>query len=241
MHDKSVAELSAALAGGHISAVELTRHFLDRIARLDAGLNAFVTVTPRRRRPAHRHPDRAQGHLLHRVTCAPPAARACSTNFVSPYDATVVERLAAAGCRHARQDQHGRVRDGLVQRDQLLRPGAQPLGSERVPGGSSGGSAAAVAARLAPAATGTDTGGSIRQPAALCGITGHQADLRAVLALGHDRVRLQPRPGRHPGPIGRGRGVVAGGHGRVRSARLDQRSSGRRRTTCRWARRPSAG
>jgi aspartyl-tRNA(Asn)/glutamyl-tRNA(Gln) amidotransferase subunit A len=93
-------------------------------------------------------------------------------NFVSPYDATVVEKLNASGMVDAGQDEHGRVRHGLVQRDQLLRPGEEPVGPEAGPGRSSGGSAAAVAARVSPIATATDTGGSIRQPASLCGVTG---------------------------------------------------------------------
>jgi aspartyl-tRNA(Asn)/glutamyl-tRNA(Gln) amidotransferase subunit A len=83
----------------------------------------------------------------------------------------VVARLRGRR-RDARQDQHGRVRDGLVERDQFFGPVRNPWDRTRVPGGSSGGSAAAVAARLVPAATATDTGGSIRQPAALCGVTG---------------------------------------------------------------------
>ena len=93
-------------------------------------------------------------------------------DFVSPYDATVVERLRAAGVVTARQDQHGRVRHGLFQRNQLLRPGTQSLGPDararRLLGRFSGRGGGATV----PAATATDTGGSIRQPAALCGITG---------------------------------------------------------------------
>ena len=95
------------------------------------------------------------------------------SNYESPFDATVVARLQNAGMVLRGQDQHGRVRDGLVQREFVLWPGARIRGIVKaVPGGSSGGSAAAVAARLAPAATGTDTGGSIRQPASFSGITG---------------------------------------------------------------------
>ena len=117
-------------------------------------------------------------------------------NFVAPYDAFVVERLADGRHGADRQDQHGRVRHGLVERELLLRTGQQSLGSDRVPGGSSGGSAAAVAARLVPAATGTDTGGSIRQPAALSGICGLKPTYGVVLALRHDRLRVEPRSGR---------------------------------------------
>ncbi len=94
-------------------------------------------------------------------------------DFVPPYDATVVERLRAAGAVLARQDEHGRVRDGLVDRELGVRPDAQPVGPRRAcPAARRGGSAAAVAARLGAAALGSDTGGSIRQPAALCGVVG---------------------------------------------------------------------
>jgi hypothetical protein len=119
----------------------------------------------------HRSAHRPQGHLLHRrhphhllVTDA--------GGFRRPVRRDGRRALARRGHRAARQDEHGRVRDGLVERDELLRPGEEPLGPARVPGGSSGGSAAAVAACLAPAASGTDTGGSIRQPAALTNLTG---------------------------------------------------------------------
>ena len=98
--------------------------------------------------------------------------------FRPPYESTVTDKLWQAGAVHARQDQSRRVRDGLVEHDELLRAGREPVAPPRAttgrwwPGGSSGGSAAAVAARAALAATGTDTGGSIRQPASFCGIVG---------------------------------------------------------------------
>ena len=101
-----------------------------------------------------------------------------------PYTATAVRKLTAAGAPRARQDQHGRVRDGLLERELRLRPGPNPWDRDRVPGGSSGGSAAVVAGGLAPAALGTDTGGSIRQPASLCGIVGLKPTYGAISRFG---------------------------------------------------------
>ena len=102
-----------------------------------------------------------------------------------------------------------------------------PWDLDRIPGGSSGGSAAAVGGHEAFAALGTDTGGSIRQPAALCELRGAEADLRPRLALRPRRVRLEPRPDRHVHQDDRGSGAAAGGHRRARSARQHQRRPAR--------------
>src|SRR6056297_793343 len=187
MHDKSIAELSAALAGREVSSEELTRHFLARIGELDGALNSFITVTPEGALEQARAADerRARGEagpltgipMAHKdIFCTRGVRTSCGSrmldNFVSPYDATVVERLKAAGVIMLGKTNMDEFAMGSSNETSWYGPVANPWDTARSPGGSSGGSAAAVAARLVPAATGTDTGGSIRQPAALTGITG---------------------------------------------------------------------
>ncbi len=187
LHLKSIAQLSADLADGQYSSEELTRYFLERIGRLDASLNSVVTVAEEQALAAARVADqRIQAGnagpltgipILHKdIFCTQGVKTACGSrmldNFISPYDATVVTRLKDAGVVMLGKTNMDEFAMGSSNETSFYGPVKNPWDRERVPGGSSGGSAAAVAARLAVAATGTDTGGSIRQPAALCGITG---------------------------------------------------------------------
>ncbi|MBK9131586.1 MAG: Asp-tRNA(Asn)/Glu-tRNA(Gln) amidotransferase subunit GatA [Gammaproteobacteria bacterium] len=187
MHTKTIAELSADLRARRVSSVELARHFLARIARLDPGLNSFISVTEEQAIAAAAAADRrlAAGDagpltgipLAHKdIFCTRGVKTSCGSRmldtFISPYDATVVERLTRAGVVMLGKTNMDEFAMGSSNETSWYGPVRNPWDVARVPGGSSGGSAAAVAARLAPAATGTDTGGSIRQPAALCGLTG---------------------------------------------------------------------
>jgi aspartyl-tRNA(Asn)/glutamyl-tRNA(Gln) amidotransferase subunit A len=186
-HTLSVAELSAGLAARRYSSLELTEHFLKRIAAGNRTLNAFITVTAEEARSAARAADQARARgeataltgvpIAHKdIFCTQGIKTSCGSrmldNFVAPYDATVVARLRAAGIVMLGKTNMDEFAMGSSNETSWYGPVRNPWDLERVPGGSSGGSAAAVAARLVPAATGTDTGGSIRQPAALTGITG---------------------------------------------------------------------
>ena len=187
MHNATVSELSAALATGKISSVELTRIFLDRIAITNASLNAFITVDGEKSLKQARAADAriARGEatrltgipIAHKdIFCTRDWLTTCGSkmlgNFISPYDAHVIERFNTAGCVILGKTNMDEFAMGSSNETSYYGPVKNPWDHTCVPGGSSGGSAAAVAARLAPAATGTDTGGSIRQPAALTGITG---------------------------------------------------------------------
>ncbi|OHC62951.1 MAG: aspartyl/glutamyl-tRNA amidotransferase subunit A [Rhodocyclales bacterium GWA2_65_20] len=183
----SLRELSGALAEKRISAVELATLFLDRIDRLNPTLNAFISVDREKTLAMAGDADarRARGEtapllgvpLAHKdIFCTAGWPTTCGSkmlaNFVAPYDATVVEKLKAAGMVTLGKCNMDEFAMGSSNETSFFGPVRNPWDLARVPGGSSGGSAAAIAARLAPAATGTDTGGSIRQPAALCGFTG---------------------------------------------------------------------
>ncbi len=180
-------ELAAGLDAGEFSAVELAETLLERIASLDGHLNAFVTVTGDAALAAAKRADeaRAKGQggilnglpLVHKdIFCTRGVRTTCGSkmleNFVSPYDATVVERLAAAGAVVLGKANMDEFAMGSSNETSYFGPVRNPWNLDCSPGGSSGGSAAAVAAGFAPAATGTDTGGSIRQPAALTGTVG---------------------------------------------------------------------
>jgi aspartyl-tRNA(Asn)/glutamyl-tRNA(Gln) amidotransferase subunit A len=183
----TAAELGRGLRTRQYSSVEVTRYFLDRIEATHGALNAFITVTAERALADARRADamlaRGEGGALagvpiaHKdIFCTDGILTSCGSrmlaNFVAPYDATVVERLAAAGMVRLGKTNMDEFAMGSSNETSFFGPVRNPWDGSRVPGGSSGGSAAAVAARLAPVATGTDTGGSIRQPAALTGLTG---------------------------------------------------------------------
>ena len=187
MHTKTLKALSDALTAGEVSSQELTQHFLDRIKQHDPGVNSFITVTEEQALAQAKAADeqRAAGNasaltgvpIAHKdIFCTQGVRTSCASkmldNFIAPYNATVVEKMNNAGIVTLGKTNMDEFAMGSSNETSFYGPVKNPWNTEHVPGGSSGGSAAAVAARLAPAATGTDTGGSIRQPASLCGITG---------------------------------------------------------------------
>ena len=187
MINSTVAEISAALAAGDISSVEITQAYLDRINALNGELNAFITVCEDSALEQAKAADgeRANGNagpllgvpLAHKdIFCTKNILTTCGSrmlhNFVSPYNATVVERFNDAGTVLLGKTNMDEFAMGSSNETSFFGDVKNPWNTECVPGGSSGGSAAAVAADLCAMATGTDTGGSIRQPAAFCGVTG---------------------------------------------------------------------
>jgi aspartyl-tRNA(Asn)/glutamyl-tRNA(Gln) amidotransferase subunit A len=199
LHRLTLAELNEGLRARQFSSVELTRHFLARIERFNPTLNAFITVTGEQALAAARKADQliAAGEALalaglpivHKdIFCTDGVLTTCGSrmlsNFVAPYDATVVERLAQAGVVTLGKTNMDEFAMGSSNENSWYGPVRNPWDTNKVPGGSSGGSAAAVAARIAPAATGTDTGGSIRQPAALTGLTGFKPTYGRVSRYG---------------------------------------------------------
>jgi len=187
MHQMTLAEIARGLADKKFSSEELTRNLLARIAQLDPQLNSFITVTEDLAITQAQAADarRAAGEtgallgapLAHKdLFCTKGIRTSCASkmldNFKAPYDATVVARLAAAGTVTLGKTNMDEFAMGSANESSHYGAVKNPWNLEHVPGGSSGGSAAAVAARLLPGATGTDTGGSIRQPAALTNLTG---------------------------------------------------------------------
>ena len=187
MLNATLSELAAALQAKKVSSVELTRLHLERIGRLNKGLNAFITVDEGRALADAELADdrRAAGEggpllgipVAHKdIFCTRGMLTTCGSkmlaNFTSPYDAHVIERFDRAGAVLLGKCNMDEYAMGSSSETSHFGPVRNPWDKRAVPGGSSGGSAAAVAARLAPAATGTDTGGSIRQPASFSGVSG---------------------------------------------------------------------
>jgi aspartyl-tRNA(Asn)/glutamyl-tRNA(Gln) amidotransferase subunit A len=187
MHTFTLAELAKKLRAKEFSVTELTRSLLGRIEASQPKLNAFITVTPDAALAQAKAADAALAAgkagpltglpLAHKdIFCTQGVKTSCGSrmldNFVSPYDATVVDRLKGAGMVMLGKTNMDEFAMGSSNETSFYGPVRNPWDPTLVPGGSSGGSAAAVAARLAPIATATDTGGSIRQPASLCGVTG---------------------------------------------------------------------
>jgi len=187
MFNASLKQLSIQLAGKKISSTELTSEFLQRIKQLNPEYNAFITVNEDMSLAQARAADQmiAAGQAgpltgipiaQKDIFCAKGWLTTCGSkmlsNFVSPYDAGIIERFNQAGAVNIGKTNMDEFAMGSSNETSYYGPVKNPWDHAAVPGGSSGGAACAVAARLAPAATGTDTGGSIRQPAALCGISG---------------------------------------------------------------------
>ncbi|GAA5316997.1 MAG: Asp-tRNA(Asn)/Glu-tRNA(Gln) amidotransferase subunit GatA [Candidatus Pelagadaptatus aseana] len=187
MHAKTIAEIAKDLRNKEYSSEEITQHYLDRIKRLDPTYNSYVTTTEELALEQARAADQrlAQGDnnplcgvpIAHKdIFCTNGVRTSCGSkmldNFVPPYDATIVENYKHAGAVTLGKVNMDEFAMGSSNETSYYGPVKNPWNTNCVPGGSSGGSAAAVAAQLAPAATASDTGGSIRQPASLCGLTG---------------------------------------------------------------------
>ena len=187
MYNKSLRQLSDSLQKKELSSVELTQYFLARIKRLDTNLNSVITLNESAALVAAEQADKQLQNgmgglltgipLLHKDIFCTEGLRTSSgskmlDNFIAPYTATTVQQLQHSGAVMLGKTNMDELAMGSSNETSFYGGVKNPWDLQRVPGGSSGGSAAAVAARLAPLASGTDTGGSIRQPAAFCGITG---------------------------------------------------------------------
>lgn len=187
IHHQDLATIRACLDQGVYSCRELTESLLSRIAQHDNRINAFITLTPDEALESAAAQDKviAKGEagpltgipMAHKdIFCTEGVKTSAGSrmldNFIAPYSATVVEKLKAAGCISLGKTNLDEFAMGSSNENSYYGPVSNPWDTSRVPGGSSGGSAAAVAAGFCPVSTGTDTGGSIRQPASMCGVTG---------------------------------------------------------------------
>jgi aspartyl-tRNA(Asn)/glutamyl-tRNA(Gln) amidotransferase subunit A len=187
MLNQGLADIAKALARGDYSSLELTKAYLDRIQQHNAGLNAYISVTPEQALAQAIAADQQRAHgktglmtgipIAHKdIFCTTGVRTSCGSrmldNFIAPYDATIVERLKADGAVMLGKTNMDEFAMGSSNETSWYGPVRNPWNRDLVPGGSSGGSAAAVAGHLCPAATASDTGGSIRQPASFCGLTG---------------------------------------------------------------------
>ena len=187
MHERTITELSKDLAEKKFSSLELTEHFINRIKKYDTKLNSFITITEEHAiNQAKKIDSEIAKNKLRPLSGIPIAQKdifcmknvktTCGSkmleNFISPYDSTVVKKLNDAGSIVLGKTNMDEFAMGSSNETSYFGSVKNPWSFDYVPGGSSGGSATSVAAGLAPCATGTDTGGSIRQPASLCGICG---------------------------------------------------------------------
>ena len=199
LHTLSIGELATSLAAKQVSSLELTEYFLERLSRLNPALNAVITLSADQARAQAGAADarRAAGEkgpllgipLIHKdIFCTEGVRTSCGSrmldNFVSPYNATVVDRLQSAGAIMLGKANMDEFAMGSSNETSFYGPVKNPWDLTKVPGGSSGGSAAALAAGLAAFSTGTDTGGSIRQPAALTGVVGFKPTYGRVSRYG---------------------------------------------------------
>ncbi|MGZ8199264.1 MAG: Asp-tRNA(Asn)/Glu-tRNA(Gln) amidotransferase subunit GatA [Methylosarcina sp.] len=220
MYDRSITELAQGLRSGEFSSQELTLAFLDRIKQ-HSEINAYITVTEELALANAKEADAklAKGEtalltgipIAHKdIFCTEGVKTSCGSkmldNFIAPYDATVVEKFKQAGAVMLGKLNMDEFAMGSSNETSYYGVVRNPWDMTKIPGGSSGGSAAAVAARLAVAATGTDTGGSIRQPAAHCGVTGLKPTYGRVSRYGMIAYASSLDQG---GPIARSAGDVA--------------------------------
>lgn len=198
-HQMTLVQLAEQLRNKSVSSVELTQYFLDRMTQFDGQINSYITQTPELALAQAVAADarRAAGEnglllgipLAHKdIFCTKDVITTCASkmlaNFKAPYNATVVEKLNAAGMVTLGKVNMDEFAMGSTTENSAFGVTRNPWSLDAVPGGSSGGSAAALAAGLAPVATGTDTGGSIRQPAAFCGVTGIKPTYGSVSRYG---------------------------------------------------------